>query len=610
MNVLSLRWRGALLVAFPLLCQMIFIFAIIYMLFTAQQSLEKAVHMREVLVKLNFLTTSVIDNIAFQDESLKRMSGRSAADNPTMKELDVLVKSLPSLQTERMKQKTEEVLSTIDYSVNTLSVKQVDKADKRREVYQRIFRIVPSFLGEVRNVMEFHNKLRSEEFSKFTRAKDNILSFINYAIVASLVVAATMFVIFTVSIKRPIEHITENSKRLSRKTPLLPLLKDQDELSRLDRSLHQTFDAVLLASERELALINNVSDLVCSLSQEGIFLEANAAALRVLGFPSEDLTDKSIVDIVTPAESLLAEEYLRKACQPGDINNFELKLRTAAGSEVETHWSAIWSPLRRRLFCVVRDVTAEKALARMKQDFVDMVSHDLRSPLTSLRIALEMIETGGMGEINADAMKELGATNRNVQILINFINDLLDFQKLDEGRVQLDKAYCGANEIINEAISLVKEVAGAKEIKVEYSPQEIQLYCDQLKVTQTVLNLLTNAIKFSPAESSVIITLTEEETADDMGYVRVSVKDSGPGIPDDVREKIFEPFEQAPSHKSQGTGLGLAICKMIVTSHGGEIGVDKNESGGGSVFWFTVPTSEDTQPQVPATPADQNLFLE
>jgi len=610
MNLLSLRWRGPLLVAFPLLCQMIFIFAIIYMLVTAQQSLEKAVHMREVLMKLNYVSTGIIDGVCFQDESLKGVSGQSASKHPMVKELDALVKSLPSLHAERMKQKVDDLLATVDYSVSTLSTKQVDKADKRREVYILVFRTVPSFLAEVRSVVDSNNKLRTEEFNKFAKAKDNILGFINNAIIASILVAIAMFVLFIVSIKRPIEHIAENSKRLSKKTPLLPPLKNQDELSRLDKSLHQTFDAVVLASERELALINNVSDLVCSLSQEGIFLESNAAALRILGIPADELTGKSIVDIAIPAESFLAEEYLRKACQPGEIIDFELKLQTAAGSEIETHWSAIWSPLRRRLFCVVRDVTAEKAVARMKQDFVDMVSHDLRSPLTSLRIALEMIEIGTMGEINADAMNELQATNKNVQILINFINDLLDFQKLDEGRVQLDKAYCSANEIIKEAISLVKEVAGAKQITIEFSSQDFEIFCDQLKITQTVLNLLSNAIKFSPANSSVAIALTEVEIANDMTYVKVEVKDNGPGIADDIKERIFEPFEQAPSHKSQGTGLGLAICKMIVTSHGGEIGVTKNENGSGSVFWFTVPTSEDTQAQVHSSPSDQNLFLD
>jgi len=121
------------------------------------------------------------------------------------------------------------------------------------------------------------------EFDKSVHIKDEILRYISIAIIVSLLVAAAMFVLFTVSIKRPIQHIAENSRRLSKKIVLEPQLRGNDELSKLDKSLHLTFDAVVLASERELALINNVSDLVCSLNQEGVFLEANAAAMRMLG---------------------------------------------------------------------------------------------------------------------------------------------------------------------------------------------------------------------------------------------------------------------------------------------------------------------------------------
>ena len=319
---------------------------------------------------------------------------------------------------------------------------------------------------------------------------------------------------------------------------------------------------------------------------------------------------KSIADIAVVSQSLLAEEFLRKACQPGEAHNFELKLQTVRGSEIETHWSAIWSPLRHRVFCVIRDITAEKALSRMKQDFIDMVSHDLRSPLTSLGITLELIENSHKGEINPAVLEELQATNKNVQVLVSFINDLLDFQKLDEGRVQLDKCYCSINEIIKEAISLTKDFAAAKQIGIEYSAHDFEVFCDPIKITQALLNLLTNAIKFSPEGGAVKISIQKAEGPEESTLVKLMVSDNGPGIPKELRERIFQPFEQAPSHKHQGTGLGLSICKMIVDNHGGDIGVTENEDGTGSTFWFTLATSDFISRSLPPAPTNQNLFLD
>jgi len=191
-----------------------------------------------------------------------------------------------------------------------------------------------------------------------------------------------------------------------------------------------------------------------------------------------------------------------------------------------------------------------------------------------------------------------------VSVLINFINDLLDFQKLDEGKVQLERTHCSISSIIKESISLVRELASVKEIEIIYSPQDFEVYCDQVKISQTVLNLLSNGIKFSPAVSSISVDLkvfekpaqqiSEENVSsiEVLTYVRVSVSDLGPGVPSELRQKIFEPFEQASSHRNQGTGLGLAICKMIVEAHGGSIGVSENTAGSGSTFWFEIPTSD------------------
>jgi PAS domain S-box-containing protein len=604
---LKLKWRGPLLIAFPLLCQALFLVAVIAMLSQVQVSLEKTAHMREILLRLNHTCTRFCDSLMFETEKFRDPSAASAQAG-IIRDMDSLLKSLPEEQTAGMRKTMLAVNNVIYLSATLMSRPGYDKRVARAEIFKRLFVSLPEFLTEIKKVIEINDKLRMEEIERCVQIKDSLLNLITTTIYASITIAVVLFFIFTISIKRPIQHISNNSFLLSKRKPLLAALQGDDELSRLDRSLHQTLDAVLVGTEREFALINNVADLVCSLNQEGVFIESNAAAVKVLGISSLELKGKSIADVVIPNQSLLAEEYLRKATMPGEVSNFELQLQTAGGEVLETQWSATWSPLRKLFFCVVRDITTEKALARMKQDFVDMVSHDLRSPLTSLGITLEMIEKGALGELNPLAMKEVQATSKNVHTLITFINDLLDFQKLDEGRVHLDKSYCSTHNIVKDAIALTQDVADSRKITIHYEPLDFEVYCDQTKMTQAMLNLLSNAIKFSPSEDKVSINIKIEDKQQ-VSFVRIEVSDNGPGIPDDLKQRIFEPFEQAPLHKNQGTGLGLAICKMVVESHGGAIGVRDKEDGG-SLFWFTIPTSDAEPVKADNQSADGRLFLD
>lgn len=597
MKSLKLAWRAPLLIAFPLICQAIFVVALISMLTGAEMCIERASNMQEVLFRMNELVVSICDAISYVVDTPGAETKARAARKAAIVGIESIVDKLPAGDKTLLKKEMKTIQNIFKYSVEVKAINQAEKVDIRHNIYGMSLHSLPPFLRELNKITILNNEVRHNEFQKSIEIKDRILRYAYGAIAASFLIGVAMYFFFTIGIKKPIQHIAENSRRLSSDKPLLPQLQGDDEFSKLDRGLHQTRNAVQTAAKRESALINNVSDLVCSLSAEGTFIEVNAAAIRILRISAAELVGQNIADIVIPTQSLLADEYVRKACKQEDIFNFELSLQPQMVSEIETHWSCIWSPLSNRLFCVVRDITEEKALSRMKQDFVDMVSHDLRSPLTSLGISLEMIERGGLGEINENALKELQSTNRNVQVLINFINDLLDFQKLDEGKVQLERTHCNINSIIKEAISLVRETARSKQIEIEYSPTDYEVFCDQVKLTQTILNLLTNAIKFSPSESSVQVKVEEFEKSGDSdenrtSWMRVLVSDRGPGVPEDMRQRIFEPFEQAESHRHQGTGLGLAICKMIVEAHGGKIGVKENSGAVGSTFWFEILTSD------------------
>jgi signal transduction histidine kinase len=219
-----------------------------------------------------------------------------------------------------------------------------------------------------------------------------------------------------------------------------------------------------------------------------------------------------------------------------------------------------------------------------KQEFTSMISHDLRTPLTSLKGTLQLMTQGLYGELNDVGKQRTQAANRNVQRLIALISDLLDVEKIEAGLLQLDLEDMRIADVINDAQEMVRDFAEQKKIDLLVQESaDAWVRADRKRLGQVVQNLIGNAIKFSPNESKIRIKVRAEKP-----WVKVSIADSGPGIKKEEIGEMFQRFKQTEHGKRQlGTGLGLAICKAIVVQHGGEIGVE-SEEGAGSTFWFRL----------------------
>src|SRR5262249_17030594 len=151
-----------------------------------------------------------------------------------------------------------------------------------------------------------------------------------------------------------------------------------------------------------------------------------------------DLVGRKLNELTTAKDSLAADELVRKAISSNDFQGAELTLNRAGGTTIDTRWSCLWSDQEGSLFCVAHDVTREKELARMKQDFLNMISHDLRSPLTSVIGGLTLLTAGARGAVPEPMKEEAQAAIASARKLVDFIGDLLDFQKLDAGQMPLD----------------------------------------------------------------------------------------------------------------------------------------------------------------------------
>lgn len=243
----------------------------------------------------------------------------------------------------------------------------------------------------------------------------------------------------------------------------------------------------------------------------------------------------------------------------------------------------------------VHDVTAIKKTDRVKSEFVSVVSHELRTPLTSIRGSLGLLLSGMAGDLSGKPKKLLDIANNNCERLLLLINDILDIEKVQAGKMKFDLKAVDIKNLVTESITANKmygDKFGVK-IKLKKSTTEIKVFADPERLLQVLANLISNAVKFSPHGGEVILQIKCLDNK-----VRVSVTDRGSGIPIEFQSRIFQKFSQAdssPTRNKGGTGLGLSISKAIIEKFGGHLSFESKPNEG-SIFYFDLPIYNKTMP--------------
>jgi signal transduction histidine kinase len=236
-----------------------------------------------------------------------------------------------------------------------------------------------------------------------------------------------------------------------------------------------------------------------------------------------------------------------------------------------------------------------RAIDRLKTDFVNTVSHELRTPLTSIRGYAEFLEDEIAGPIGPENQAYVSEIQVNTHRLQRLVDDLLDFAKLEAGTFRLAPSRSDLTAIAREVASSLQPVASRAGValRFEAEPGPLSLVIDAGRIEQVVLNLVGNALKFTPPGGAVVIRVIRRE-----GEAWVGIADTGIGITPEAQAKLFDKFFQVDNTSTRergGAGLGLAISKALVEAHGGAIGVD-SAPGHGSTFWFTLPLREASAP--------------
>ncbi len=417
----------------------------------------------------------------------------------------------------------------------------------------------------------------------------------------ALVVSILLGIVLANTITAPIQEVTRQAGLMARGDFSQKIkVKTADEIGRLGSTfnymaerLHRTIREISTEKSKVEAMINHMSDGVIALDGKGRLIHINPAARELLKKFSRNIPSPGCSGFPL-LKKLVGPELLRRFMHGRNPLMLEitreepavtLKMTLAPFKEEEGRLDGT--------LVVFHDVTVERELVRRQQEFVADVSHELRTPLTAVKSYVETLLDGAADD-PAVSNRFLNVLKRETDRMVDLVKDLLELSQLDYRQVELHKTKVGLIDLATDAVEQSQQKAGLKRREIEMAiPQGLpKVRVDREKIMRVFLNLLNNAIKYTPPDGKITICASMDDEA---GWVKVLLEDNGPGIPPPDLERIFERFyrvEKTRSREHGGTGLGLPIARRVVEAHGGRIWLESTV-GKGTRAWFTLPAAPE-----------------
>lgn len=435
----------------------------------------------------------------------------------------------------------------------------------------------------IRQLQELHLQRAKSTVLKDKIVRNSFLLSLEAAFGVNLMTMVLVVITFGQNITDRLRVITENVARFWRGDELNTPMTGVDEIATLDSSFHQMSKALSEAREKDQSILNNLPIALVVCAENGQIESMNDRASVLLPVSVDKDETKKLQDLITSPRITDLTELSSSTPRVWRI--------TSPVGEVcaEMTLSAFRHQGNLKYLVGIMDVTAREEIASIKQEFIAVVSHDLRTPLTSMQLSAELIGMDDVSKLSPESTEAAARIQDECKRLLRLANGLLDMAKIESGNIRLEKQQWRLSEIIERALDAVEPAATAKGVELTCSPVTVSLVVDGDRLIQILVNLVANAVKFSePGKSVSLSTMVSD------GLVRILVRDQGPGIEKEKQKMIFEKFKQARSaDASVGTGLGLAICKMLVDAHNGAIGVE-SEPGEGSTFWVELPVENSS----------------
>jgi len=366
---------------------------------------------------------------------------------------------------------------------------------------------------------------------------------------------------------------------------------------------HDAEQALHLATHQRELILESVGDGIFGIGLDGGLTFINQTAARALGYTPEQLTGRDVHEVIHhshadgTAYSKTTSPILQAMRRRESVHMRDEVFWRSDGMAIPVEYNA--NPLieNGHIFGMVvafQDVSERRRLEKMKDEFISTVSHELRTPLTSLRASLGLISSGALDKRPEKRNQMLEMAIGNCDRLVRLVNEILDFDSVEKGRLPLHRQPVEAVDLLRRASDIAHAAAAQVHIRFRVEALPMLITVDEERILQVLNELIANAIKFSPPETTIRLAAQPVgPTALNTKEVCIVVEDQGRGIAPEKLERIFERFQQGDGSDTRalgGTGLGLALCRSIVEQHGGRIWAE-SAPGQGSRFLFTLPTA-------------------
>lgn len=349
---------------------------------------------------------------------------------------------------------------------------------------------------------------------------------------------------------------------------------------KLEQYENSNLAKIMFEKTRIEAIINNMKDAIIGLNEKRIILFANIKAAQLLGLSEQDMIGKYAPDVALNNDLmrlLLGTDSIVKPIKifADNKESYFTKENISIVSELKSIGEVI----------LLKNITQFQELDLAKTNFIATISHELKTPIASIKLCTKLLEDTRVGDLNEEQKQLVNNINGDSERLLKITGEVLNMAQVETGKIQLNFQNVNAEDIIKYATDSVKFQAEQKNIKLELTMKTDlpKVNVDLEKTAWVMVNLLSNAIRYSPKDQTVIINVTEKDTV-----LEFSVQDFGKGIDSIYQNNIFDKFFQIPGSNKNGTGLGLAIAKEFIVAQNGKIGIT-SVLGKGTTFYFQLP---------------------
>jgi PAS domain S-box-containing protein len=625
---LTAAQKGLVLVLVPVFFELLLLAILANTLLNAERTLNRIDYSRRAVLQLQAFQAKMVDALLTAIDQREGEAKQLAALSEVIATLqssgrlgNLSVESNPELQTvlERATRCNTRILGLVTEWRDTLMQHQITAPEREKGLPKLVLMARVFELQDVcRRIRNIENRTTADEPQQLEQIRFKIILAVAIGISISFIVSFTLAALFTSDILNRLRRISASTHLLVAKAILPPPQPGRDELALLERNLYQASVTLNELRRRESAMLDNAVDIICTLDESLRFTGTNNAVERIWQYSGDEILGRSVSEMLEPARQNQVRVAFERIANGAGSGSVENRLRAKDGQLRDSLWRVKWSAMDKKFFCVVHDVTALRAVEKLRQQFLSMVCHDLRNPIMSVGVGLELLAARESASLSAAVRAELDLIKAGSENLASLTTEFLALEKLESGLTIINERVVS----LQDACVVAEEmVAGASfEAGVEVKPplSDGIVWADEERLILAIANMLSHAVNVSPTGSIVRMYIVKE--AD---FVELQIVDNGPVISAEDRTVLFERFRLAgrdknvggaasieettttssssssssssPSHSSQSNisaspkiSFGLATAKAIIEGHQGKVGATLY-SNGRNCMWLRLP---------------------